>query len=94
MKDRARQGEREILQILGLSRHRQEHRSRLPGNTLCVHFIFTGSLSRHSYPLAAAAGALPTILDAVWVTQKQVANAKEFSANFSFRFFGQCIPEF
>ena len=94
MKDRARQGEREILQILGLSRQRQEHpSSRLPGNTLCVHFIFTGSLSRHSYPLAAA-GALPTILDAVWVTQKQVANAKEFSANFSFRFFGQCIPEF
>ena len=94
MKDRARQGEREILQILGLSRHKSIPVAGCQA-TPCASILFTGSVSRHSYPLAAAAaGALPTILDAVWVTQKQVANAKEFSANFSFRFFGQCIPDF
>ena len=37
------------------------------------------------------AGALPAILDAFEVTQKQVANAEEFYTDFSVCFFAQCI---
>ena len=85
LKDRARQGEREIPQILGL-----RHRSiRLPGNTRVRPFysLVPSHVTLILLHRFVAVGTLPAIVDAFRVTQKQVANAEEFYTDFCVRFF-------